>query len=162
MYIKRRLSESLTTFKNLRTRMTCKKKSSHRYRVIVGVGGNIGDVKRRFEHLKIFLQKDKRVDLLQISLILKNPPFGFQSQDDFFNSIIVVQSSMQPLIFLDYLQRVEKRFARKRSFANAPRTLDLDIIFFDNRVINLKKLIVPHADWSQRESVLIPLMDIDI
>ncbi|QOY55441.1 2-amino-4-hydroxy-6-hydroxymethyldihydropteridine diphosphokinase [Candidatus Sulfurimonas marisnigri] len=161
MYIKCRLSDSLTTFKGLHFGTTCRAKSSHRYTSTVGVGGNIGDVKRRFEHLFVYLKKDKRVELLQTSLILKNPPFGFSDQDDFFNSIIVLKTSMQPIVFLDYLMRLEKRFARKRSFANAPRTLDLDIIFFDNRIINKLKLQVPHVDWSKRESVLIPLMDIN-
>ena len=162
MYIKRKLSESLITLKGLHFGYRCRQKSSHRYRVTVGIGGNVGDVKRRFEHLFIFLKKDKRVELLQTSLILKNPPFGFKNQDDFFNSIIVLQVSMQPLVFLDYLQRLEKRFARKRSFANAPRTLDLDIIFFDNRIVNLDRLQIPHKSWFERESVMIPLMDINI
>ena len=57
--------------------------------------------------------------------------------------------------------RLEKKFARKRSFANAPRTLDLDIIFFDNRIVNTKKLQIPHPSWQKRESVTIPLMDIN-
>jgi len=64
---------------------------------------------------------------------------------------------MQAQAFLTYLLRLEKRFGRKRSFENAPRTLDLDIIFFDNRIINTKTLQVPHPSWSERESVLIPL-----
>jgi len=161
MYLKCKLSKSLTTFRGLHFGYKFLQKSSHRYRVTVGVGGNVGDVKRRFEHLFINLKKDKRVELLQTSLILKNPPFGFIAQDDFFNSIIVLQVSMQPKVFLDYLLRLEKRFGRKRSFANAPRTLDLDIIFFDNRVINTEKLKVPHISWSQRDSVVIPLMDIN-
>ena len=161
MYLKRKLNKSLTTFKGLHFGYKTLQKSSHRYRVTVGIGGNIGDVKRRFEHLFINLKRDKRVELLQTSLILKNPPFGYADQDDFFNSIIVLQVSMQPKVFLDYLMRLEKRFERKRSFANAPRTLDLDIIFFDNRVINTKKLQVPHKSWFKRESVTIPLMDIN-
>jgi len=69
---------------------------------------------------------------------------------------------MQPLVFLDYLHRVEKKFARKRSFANAPRTLDLDIIFFDNRVVKLDRLTIPHVSWFERDSVVIPLRDIEI
>ena len=162
MYLKRRLSDSLTTFKGLRFSYKTKKKSSHRYRVTIGVGGNIGDVKRRFEHLFNHFRRDKRVELLQTSLILKNPPFGFKEQDDFFNSIIVLQASMQPMVFLDYLMRLEKKFARCRSFANAPRTLDLDIIFFDNRVVDKPNLQIPHIEWFKRESVLIPLKDIDI
>jgi len=162
MYIKRKLNESLTTFKGLHYGYKNFQKSSHRYRVSVGIGGNIGDVKRRFEHLFFVLKRDKRVELLETSLILKNPPFGFKNQDDFFNSIIVLQVSMQPTYFLDYLMRLEKKFARKRSFANAPRTLDLDIIFFDNRVIQTPRLQIPHASWSQRESVVIPLSGLKI
>jgi len=162
MYLKRKLTDSLTTFKSLHFSYKTKQKTSHRYRVTVGVGGNVGDLKRRFEHLFYYLKKDKRVELLQTSLILKNPPFGFIDQDDFFNSIIVLQVSMQPVVFLDYLMRLEKKFARKRSFANAPRTLDLDIIFFDNRVVNKPKLQIPHAEWFKRESVVIPLRDVEI
>ena len=93
---------------------------------------------------------------------MKNPPFGFKDQDDFFNSIIVFKTNMQPHIFLDYLMRLEKKFGRRRSFANAPRTLDLDIVFFDNRVINSEKLILPHHAWSQRESVIIPLSGLSL
>lgn len=160
MYIKRKLDENLISFKNLRLNGQSGKKSFHRYTATVGVGGNLGDVKRRFEHLLVFLKKDKRVRFLKISLILKNPPFGFTGQDDFFNSIVVLKTNMQPVLFLGYLMRLEKKFARKRSFANAPRTLDLDIIFFDNRIVKTPKLQIPHAKWFERQSVLIPLMDI--
>ena len=55
------------------------------------------------------------------------------------------------------MQRLETRFGRKRSFQDAPRTLDIDIIFFDNKKIHTKKLIIPHKDWANRESVIIPL-----
>ncbi|PHS56446.1 MAG: 2-amino-4-hydroxy-6-hydroxymethyldihydropteridine diphosphokinase [Sulfurimonas sp.] len=160
MYIKRKLNKSLQTFKGLHFGYTSKHKSSHRYTTTIGIGGNIGDVKRRFEHLFVYLKRDKRVELIKTSLILKNPSFGYIDQDDFFNSIIILKTSMQASLFLDYLLRVEKKFGRTRSFKNAPRTLDLDIIFFNNRVINTKKLQVPHKHWFKRDSVIIPLMDI--
>ena len=162
MYLKRRLNENLSIFKGLRFPYKTNSKTSYRYQTVVGIGGNIGDVKRRFEHLFFDIKRDKRVELLSTALILKNPPFGFKDQDDFFNSIIVFKTSMQPHVFLNYLMRLEKKFGRRRSFANAPRTLDLDIIFFDNRVINSKKLIVPHPSWSKRESVVIPLSGLDL
>jgi len=160
LYLKRRLSKSLSTFKSLHFGSTCRAKTNKRYSATIGVGGNLGDVKRRFEHLFNYLKKDKQVELLQTSLILKNPPFGYVNQDDFFNSIIVLKTSLNPVAFLTHLMRIEKRFGRKRSFKDAPRTLDLDIIFFDNRVIDLEKLKIPHKEWFKRESVLIPLMDI--
>jgi len=160
MYRKCRLNSKLSAFYGLHFPYKTVQKSSHRYEVTVGLGGNVGDVKRRFERVFYFFQKDKRVEVLQTSLILKNPPFGYVEQDDFLNSIIVLKTSMTPFMFLDYLLRVEKKFQRKRSFANAPRTLDLDIIFFDNKIINTKKLIVPHVSWYERESVVIPLAGI--
>ena len=160
MYLKRKLTKSLSTSKSLHFGSTCRAKTNKRYSVTIGIGGNLGDVKRRFEHLFIYLKKDKQVELLQTSLILKNPPFGYINQDDFFNSIIVLKTSLNPVAFLAHLMRIEKRFGRKRSFKDAPRTLDLDIIFFDNRVIDLEKLKIPHKEWFKRESVLIPLMDI--
>jgi 2-amino-4-hydroxy-6-hydroxymethyldihydropteridine diphosphokinase len=157
MYRKYRLSDTLSIYKSLDFPKIFLKHSSKRYKVTLGIGGNIGDVKRRFKHLLISIKRDKSVDLIQTSLILKNPPFGYHNQDDFFNSIIVLKTDKQPREFLDYLMRLEKKFARKRSFSNAPRTLDLDIIFFDERVIKTDKLTIPHAMYLQRESVLIPL-----
>ncbi|WP_297439843.1 2-amino-4-hydroxy-6-hydroxymethyldihydropteridine diphosphokinase [Sulfurimonas sp.] len=157
MYIKRSINEKLKTFYSLRFPFSTSPKHTHRYEVVVGIGGNVGDVKRRFEHLYFELKREKRVELIKTSLILKNPPFGYEKQDDFFNSIIVLKTSAQPKEFLAYLMRLEKKFGRKRSFANAPRTLDLDIIFFDNRSIKSKNLTIPHPSWSERESVVIPL-----
>ncbi len=162
MYLKSKLSKSLITFKGLHFRSKQREKKYLRHKVVVGIGGNLGDVKRRFEHLFVYFKRDKQVELLETSLILQNPPFGFLDQDDFLNSIVVLKTNLQPLEFLDYLMRVEKRFSRERSFANAPRTLDLDIIFFDNRIINHKRLQIPHISWKERESVVIPLLDINL
>ncbi|UCN01041.1 2-amino-4-hydroxy-6-hydroxymethyldihydropteridine diphosphokinase [Sulfurimonas sp. SWIR-19] len=157
MYRKRKINKRLTSFYNLHFPYTAHAKSRHRYETVVGVGGNVGDVRRRFEHLLVVLQKDKRVSVVKTSLILKNPPFGYTDQDDFFNAILVLKTSMQPRVFLRFLLRLEKKFGRKRTFENAPRTLDLDIIFFDNRTIHTQDLIVPHPFYAQRESVMIPL-----
>ncbi len=162
MYLKRELGKSLTTFKGIHFGYKTLKRSSHRYEATVGIGGNLGDVLRRFEHLFVSLKKDVRVEVLQTSLILKNPPFGFVDQKDFFNAIVVLQVSMQPRLFLDYLMRLEKKYARHRSFANAPRTLDLDIIFFQDRVIKSQKLVIPHPKWHERQSVLLPLGSLKI
>ena len=162
MYLKRKINERLSAFYGLRFPFVSNNKSHHRYEVVIGIGGNVGDVRRRFEHLFFEIQREKRISLVKTSLILKNPPFGYINQDDFFNSILVLKTSMQPKKFLRYLLRLEKKFGRRRSFANAPRTLDLDIIFFDNRKINTKDLTVPHPFYTQRESVMIPLTGIKL
>ena len=125
---------------------------------LIGVGGNIGDVKREFNRLLVKLKRDGLVKLLNTSIIYKNPPFGYLEQAYFFNTLILIETKLQAMELLHYLQRVEKHFGRKRLFKDAPRTLDLDIIFYQKRKINKKpKLIVPHPHWSKRDSVLLPL-----
>nr|WP_275854486.1 2-amino-4-hydroxy-6-hydroxymethyldihydropteridine diphosphokinase [Sulfurimonas sp. MAG313] len=123
----------------------------------LGVGGNIGDLPRRLEKLSIVFLKSKLCDLVKTGPILKNPPFGYVDQDDFYNTVILVKTNLQPRAFLNYVLEVERKFGRRRSFANAPRTLDIDMIFFENRTMNTKELMLPHPSWMQRESVLIPM-----
>ena len=125
---------------------------------LIGVGGNIGDVKREFNRLLVKLKRDGLVKLLNTSIIYKNPPFGYLEQAYFFNTLILIETKLQAMELLHYLQRVEKHFGRKRLFKDAPRTLDLDIIFYEKRKIKkIPKLIVPHPHWSERDSVLLPL-----
>lgn len=127
------------------------------HRALVGIGGNIGDVVRRFERLYWFFRHSKFVTLLESAPILRNPPFGFLEQADFYNSIMLLETSLTPRELLHYLLRVEKRFGRKRFLKDGPRTLDLDILFYDDIQIDTKELTIPHPEWMNRDSVLIPL-----
>ena len=79
------------------------------------------------------------------------------NQPYFYNGIIVINTSFNPDNLLKYLLKVEKRFKRVRTFKNAPRTLDLDIIFFDDIKIEKSYLKIPHPKWKERDSVVIPL-----
>ncbi len=163
MYLKRTIGKDLTQFRSQdfpwRTEKDC---PTYRHAVLIGVGGNMGDVKRRFSHLLHFLRRQKKIRVCQTSSILKNPPFGYLDQPFFHNAVIAVKTSMQPYELLAYLQHIEKRFGRVRSFKDAPRTLDLDILFFDNREIQSRDLVIPHKEWYKRKSVLIPMMEVDM
>lgn len=128
-----------------------------RYRVVLGVGGNVGDTKRRMNHLWIYLRRLSLLSPIRSGVMFKNPPFGYLEQDDFVNTTIEIATSLEPRALLRVLWRIEKRFGRRRSFANAPRTLDLDMIFFEDQVLAYPELIVPHPHWSERPSVRIPL-----
>ena len=124
---------------------------------IVGIGGNIGDSVLLFEKVICYLQQAKRVHVIQTAPLLKNPPFGFKNQPDFINSVIKIETNLSAFELLRYLLWVEKRFGRKRTFKNAPRTIDLDIIFYDEIRIKTKRLSLPHPHFKSRESVMIPL-----
>ncbi|MFA6395237.1 MAG: 2-amino-4-hydroxy-6-hydroxymethyldihydropteridine diphosphokinase [Sulfurimonas sp.] len=137
--------------------MRIREEKVSRYSVIFGVGGNVGDVRRRLNHLWIYLSRFSQLQRVQTGVILKNPPFGYTKQPDFFNTVIEIATSLQPRALLRLVWRIEKHFGRVRSFPNAPRTLDLDILFFDNRSIHYPELTIPHPHWSSRTSVKIPL-----
>ena len=134
-----------------------KKCSNFTNRVFLGIGGNIGDTIRIFNHLFTFLSKSRLIDIIETSIIFKNPPFGYINQNSFYNSIILIKTPLSPKLLLRYIWQIEKRFKRKRSFANAPRTLDIDIIFYNNIRLRDKNLKIPHIDWNKRESVILPL-----
>jgi len=135
-----------------------KKKSTKPYQSLLGIGGNIGDVRRRFNHLFYHLQKSPFVDIVETTPILKNPPFGYLEQAYFYNSLIIVKTCLTPKALLRYILHVEKKFGRKRSFADAPRTLDIDMIFYEGVKMKSKTLILPHHGWQDRSSVIIPLV----
>ncbi len=134
-----------------------KKRSHKRHQAILGIGGNIGDVLRRFEHLFILMRASKSIRILETAPILKNPPFGYLKQDDFYNSLVLIETNLTPRALLRYILRIEKHFGRKRLFKDAPRTLDIDMIFYDSVQMHSKELTLPHPAWMQRSSVLIPL-----
>lgn len=127
------------------------------HRAAIGIGGNIGDVARRFAHLIVFLRRDPFINVIAASPLLKNPPFGFTQQQDFINGVLLIETTLQPRPLMRHLLRIERRFRRVRAFANAPRTLDLDILFYDRRRLAYPDLNVPHPHWQERESVTIPL-----
>ena len=124
---------------------------------LLGLGGNLGDVRRRFERFYRVIQRDTRFFVVQNSLILKNKPFGFLRQENFLNAVMLVQSSLAPLALLKIMQHVELKFGRKRSFKNAPRTLDVDILYASAKVRPDSRLALPHPGANERISVILPL-----
>jgi 2-amino-4-hydroxy-6-hydroxymethyldihydropteridine diphosphokinase len=157
-YLKKALKDNKEVIKGHHFPLHINKYQCKNNIALIGVGGNIGDSIRRFERLLVYLQRSKLLKVVATSIIFKNPPFGYLEQPYFYNTLIVVESRLSALSLLRFLQRVEKRFGRKREFANAPRTLDLDIILYNKRKITKEPtLIVPHPHWRERESVLLPL-----
>ena len=132
-------------------------KSNFGYAYILGIGGNVGDVRIRFERLYRALCKDARFFVCETSEILKNKAFGYLAQDDFLNATVCAQSVLAPRQMLKIMQRYELKFGRKRSFKNAPRTLDIDILYASAKVRRDKRLILPHPGALERASVVFPL-----
>jgi len=133
-------------------------KSDKKNIALIGVGCNLGNCIRRFKKVFSTINSHPKIDILQTSIIYKNPPFGYLNQPDFYNTIMIIKTNFSPYELLKYLLWIEKKYGRKRSFKNAPRTLDLDIILYNNVKINSEKLILPHPRFKERDSVLIPII----
>jgi dihydroneopterin aldolase/2-amino-4-hydroxy-6-hydroxymethyldihydropteridine diphosphokinase len=97
---------------------------------------------------------------LKKSELIVTKPYGNVNQDDFLNGAFAVETIMEPFELLNFLQKIELEYGRVRKEHWGPRTLDLDILFFDDMVIDSEKLSVTHIDMKNREFVLKPLCEI--
>lgn len=132
-------------------------KGNKKYTAIIGVGSNIADEKKRFRALFKLLAKDSRFEILQTSPLLINKAFGYEKQKDFTNAIIVLKTNLHARALLKVLFFYEFKFRRKRTFKNAPRTLDLDLLYFSSKVRKDEYCKVPHPGVCDRISVILPL-----
>ncbi|MDD5687739.1 MAG: 2-amino-4-hydroxy-6-hydroxymethyldihydropteridine diphosphokinase [Elusimicrobia bacterium] len=128
--------------------------------VFLGLGSNKGYRKRNI--LKaIELLKKSGQKVLKTSSIYETKPYGYRKQKKFLNAVIKLKTVLSPGYFLNLCKRIEKEIGRKKSFRWGPREIDLDILFFDNKIIKSKKLTIPHKDLYNRDFVLIPLSEIE-
>ena len=98
--------------------------------------------------------------VLKKSSLYTTKPIGPQNQPDFINAVIKISTNNEPIALLDILQEIEQQHNRKRIKRWGPRTLDLDIIIFNELEINDDRLTIPHPEMIKRDFVLIPLLEI--
>jgi 2-amino-4-hydroxy-6-hydroxymethyldihydropteridine diphosphokinase len=98
--------------------------------------------------------------LLKRSSLYRTAPVGFLDQPDFINAVVMVETTLAPLVLLDGLLGIERRHGRVREFLNAPRTLDLDILLYGDLVLHEHGLTLPHPRMHERAFVLLPLSEI--
>jgi 2-amino-4-hydroxy-6-hydroxymethyldihydropteridine diphosphokinase len=126
----------------------------------LGLGGNIGDpVTAMAEALGAF---DARSDchVVSVSRLYRTPPWGKTDQDWFFNAAAAIETSLAPHDLLDLCLEIEKSMKRVRIERWGPRTIDLDILAYDNVVLSDDRLTLPHPRMQDRAFVLMPLADL--
>ena len=132
-----------------------------RHTAYIALGSNIGD---REQHLKNALAKIEElgefVKLEKISSFYNTAPVGYIEQPDFLNAVVKVKTILEPEELLSILQEIENTEGRERKIHWGPRTLDLDILLFDDMVINTDTLVVPHPEMTKRDFVLVPFCEI--
>jgi 2-amino-4-hydroxy-6-hydroxymethyldihydropteridine diphosphokinase len=126
----------------------------------VGLGANLGDPRRQLEQALRELDELPGTHLRASSSLYRSAPLGYADQPDFVNAVAELDTRLPATQLLAGLQAIEARHGRSRSFANAPRTLDLDLLLFGDERIAGPGLTVPHPRMHERAFVLVPLVEI--
>jgi 2-amino-4-hydroxy-6-hydroxymethyldihydropteridine diphosphokinase len=127
--------------------------------VYLALGSNLGN---RLANLKQAVTAlSPQMEVKAKSHVYETPPWGYEDQPRFLNQVIKATTYLEPEPLLKHIKRLEVTLGRKASFQNGPRLIDIDILFYDDLILNTASLIIPHPRLHERGFVLLPLMDID-
>lgn len=126
--------------------------------VYIALGTNLGS---RIENLRAALSLlSLNLERVAVSKVYETPPWGFADQPAFLNMALRAQTELAPTELLAKLKQAEVQIGREQTFRWGPRLIDLDILFYDDLVLDTPPLVVPHPRLHERAFVLVPLMDI--
>lgn len=130
------------------------------HRAYIALGSNLGDKKAYLDQAIKALKQHKECRVQKVSSYLVTEPYGGVEQDDFLNACLSLDTLLSPEELLDLLHEIEQAAHRERLIHWGPRTLDLDILLYDNEVLETEDLIIPHVEMHKRDFVLKPLAEI--
>ncbi|VAX29908.1 2-amino-4-hydroxy-6-hydroxymethyldihydropteridinepyrophosphokinase [hydrothermal vent metagenome] len=126
----------------------------------IGIGSNIGNRLQFCQKAVAALQQHPEIHLKKISSLYETAPVDFLEQDYFYNAVVSIKTSLSPEQLLGACQEIEVRSGKKIVISKGPRTLDLDLLFYGQVILNTPDLILPHPEITRRLFVLIPLAEI--
>ena len=126
----------------------------------IALGSNLGDKKAYLDMAVEELDKTEGCQVLKVSEYLVTEPYGGVEQDDFLNACLTMRTLYDPFQLLERMHEIEQAAKRERLVHWGPRTLDLDLLLFDDEIIDTEELNVPHVEMHLRDFVLIPLAEI--
>ncbi|WP_106495581.1 2-amino-4-hydroxy-6-hydroxymethyldihydropteridine diphosphokinase [Lentibacillus sp. Marseille-P4043] len=129
--------------------------------IYVALGSNIEPRHLHLEKALTMLEEHSAIQITNQSSIYKTAPVGYTDQADFLNMVIELNTDLSAIELLDVCQSIELQLGRKREIRFGPRTIDLDILIFNNENRETKRLIIPHPRMHERAFVLVPLAEIE-
>jgi 2-amino-4-hydroxy-6-hydroxymethyldihydropteridine diphosphokinase len=127
----------------------------------IGLGSNLGDRRAALEGAIAALARTPGVSVRNVSSFHETEPVGGPpGQGKYLNAAVILETTLDPLAVLHLLQEIEAQFGRVRTVRWGERTLDLDLLLFDDRIIDTPELVVPHPRYATRRFVLEPLAEV--
>jgi len=127
----------------------------------LSLGSNMGDRENNLKEALALLQKQDNLEVKKISSFYETEPVGYENQDWFLNAVVEVETTLLPQQLLAVANEVENNLGRVRTIRWGPRTLDMDILFYADRLIVEENLEIPHPRLQERAFVLKPLVEIN-
>jgi 2-amino-4-hydroxy-6-hydroxymethyldihydropteridine diphosphokinase len=124
----------------------------------IGLGSNLGDRKTTLR--RAIRQLETLGRIAGVSSLYQTAPVGYLEQPSFLNAVVALDTKLTPAALLGALLGIERDMGRTRSFPNAPRTLDLDLLMVDDMILDTPELTLPHPRLHERGFVLVPLAEI--
>lgn len=128
----------------------------------VGIGSNLGDRERNVRRAIELLRADAQIQVIAVSELRETDPVGFVDQPRFLNGAVNVRTVLPPRALLERLLEIERTLGRVRTAARyGPRTIDLDLLLYGDKVVDEPGLRIPHPRLAERRFALEPLLDLD-
>ncbi|ROV55379.1 2-amino-4-hydroxy-6-hydroxymethyldihydropteridine diphosphokinase [Neisseria chenwenguii] len=133
---------------------------SERKQAVIALGANLDKPAAQIRTALEALAVHPQIRILKTSSLYRTAPVGYDDQPDFVNAVCLAETGLDGVSLLSVLNRIEADFGRERSFRNAPRTLDLDIVDFNGETSADPHLTLPHPRAHERGFVMVPLAEI--
>lgn len=131
-----------------------------RHKAYIALGSNMGNKKEYLDSAVNALNEDKKCRVIRVSDYIETEPYGGVEQDNFLNGALLLETLYSPMQLLGVLNAIEAKYGRERTIHWGPRTLDLDILLYDDIIMQTEKLTIPHMEMCKRHFVLKPLAQI--
>jgi dihydroneopterin aldolase/2-amino-4-hydroxy-6-hydroxymethyldihydropteridine diphosphokinase len=126
----------------------------------IGVGGNMGDKEKNVKAALELINESYHTNIIKTSKFYDTKPVGYLQQEDFLNCAIEVKTLLSPIELVRFLLSIESELKRERVIRWGPRTVDLDVLLYDNIISSLEEIIIPHPRMGERMFVMEPMCDI--
>ncbi len=126
--------------------------------VFLSLGSNLGNRMKSLQNAREALPPF--VTIQKISTVYETPPWGYTEQPPYLNQVIFGKTDLLPLELLKAIKEIETRLGRKKTFRFGPRSVDIDILLYDELILVTSSLVIPHPRMLQRGFVLVPLAEI--
>jgi dihydroneopterin aldolase/2-amino-4-hydroxy-6-hydroxymethyldihydropteridine diphosphokinase len=131
------------------------------HKAYIAIGSNMGEKEKYLQEAIAGLAEHEQIIVTQTSALITTEPYGGVEQDSFLNGMLEIKTLLTPHELLDYLHELEQKAGRERIVRWGPRTLDLDIVFYDKMIFEDDVLIIPHVDMENRDFVLKPMVELN-